>query len=329
MSVLQRAAIIGTGICLPTRILSNQDLEQMVETNDEWITERTGIKERRIAAAEEATVDLAERAARQALERAGVRAEDLDLIILATATPDRFVPPAACLVQHRLGAKNAFAFDLNAACSGFLYGLAVGSQFINSRSSRYILVIGAETLSRIIDWSDRNTCILFGDGAGAAVLGPAKEKEGLLSFYMRSDGSGEDLLQVPAGGSRLPASHQTVAEGLHFIKMKGNEIFKLAVRAMVSSADQALAKAGLTRADIDWVVPHQANLRIIWAMTQRLEVDRSKVVITLDHHGNTSAASIPLALAEGIERGDLKKDQIILLTGFGAGLTWGSAVLRL
>lgn len=326
---MQKASIIGMGAHLPERILTNYDLEKMVETSDEWISVRTGIRERRIAGEGEATVDLSEQAAWQALDRAGIAAEEVEAIILATVTPDQFVPPAACILQHRLGAKKAMAFDLNAACSGFLYGLFVGSQFISSGDYRYVLVIGAETLSRITNYNNRETCVLFGDGAGAAVLAPASDNVGLLSFALGADGRGKDLLQVPGGGSKIPASIQSVQQGLHYIHMRGNELFKIAVRMMVSSADEALNKAGLKRSDVDWVVPHQGNFRIIQAVTQRLGVDQSRVVVTIDHHGNTSAASIPLALTEGIEQGLLKKGQIILLTGFGAGLTWGSAVIRL
>jgi len=329
MNILPRAAIVGVGMYLPDRVLSNKDLEAMVETNNDWIVERTGIKERHIAADNQATVDLAMEAANRALTSAGVKPEDLDLIILATATPDRSVPGSSTMIQHLLGANKAAAFDLNTACSGFLYGLSIGSQFIATGKYKYILVIGAETLSRILNWSDRNTCVIFGDGAGATVLAPAVGDEGILAFNLGSDGGGSDLLQVPAGGSRMPASHQSVAEGLHYLQMNGNEIFKLAVRAMIASTDQALSEAGLTLEDIDWVIPHQASIRIINAMIKRLKIDPSRVIITLDYHGNTSAASIPLALAENIERGVIKKGQVIMLTGFGAGLTWGSVILRL
>ena len=328
MHNLLRASIYGTGAYLPERILDNDALEQMVDTDDAWIRERTGIRERRIAHAKEATADLAEQAARTALERAGIEASALDLIILATVTPDQWVPPASCILQHRLGAKKAAAFDLNAACSGFLYSIAVANQMIASGNFRYVLVVGAETLSRVIDYTDRNTCILFGDGAGAALLGPARGDEGILAINLGADGGGGDLIQIPAGGSRQPPSHQTIEQRLHFVQMKGNEVFKLAVRSMLSSADAALAQAGLERADIDWVVPHQANLRIIRAMVQRLGLEQSRVIITLDRHGNTSAASVPLALAEGVAQGKIAKGQTVLLTGFGAGLTWGSAVIR-
>lgn len=329
MSLKTRAGILGMGMYLPDRILTNQDLEAMVETNNEWIVERTGIRERRIAADNQATVDLSLIAANKALAAAGIKAEDLDLIILATATPDRTVPASATMIQHRLGANKAGAFDLGAACSGFLYGLSVASQFIETGKYRYILLIGAETLSRILNWSDRNTCVIFGDGAGAAIVGAAEGDAGILAFNLRSDGGGSDLLQVPAGGSLKPATHQTLDEGLHYLQMSGNEIFKLAVRAMIASIDEALREAGVSLDAIDWVVPHQASLRILQAMTKRLPIDPGRIIITLDYHGNTSAASIPLALAEKIEQGVIKKGQLILLTGFGAGLTWGSVILRL
>ena len=329
MSVKTRAGILGMGMYLPERILTNQDLEAMVETNNEWIVERTGIRERRIAADNQATVDLSLIAANKALAAAGIKAEDLDLIILATATPDRTVPASATMIQHRLGANKAGAFDLGAACSGFLYGLSVASQFIETGKYRYILVIGAETLSRILNWSDRNTCVIFGDGAGAAIVGVAEGDAGILAFNLRSNGGGSDLLQVPAGGSLRPATHETVDEGLHYLQMSGNEIFKLAVRAMIASIDEALQEAGVSLDAVDWVVPHQASLRILQAMTKRLPIDPARIIITLDYHGNTSAASIPLALAEKIEQGIIKKGQLILLTGFGAGLTWGSILLRL
>ncbi len=329
MSVLKRAGILGMGMYLPERILTNQDLEALVETNDEWIVGRTGIRERRIAADNQATVDLSLIAANKALAAAGIKAEDLDLIILGTATPDRKVPASATMIQHLLGANKAGAFDLHAACSGFLYGVSVASQFIATGKYRYILVIGAETLSRILNWSDRNTCVIFGDGAGAAVIGEAEGDAGILAFNLRSDGGGSDLLQIPAGGSRMPATPQNVAEGLHYLQMNGNEIFKLAVRAMIASIDEAMQEAGLPLEVVDWVVPHQASLRIIQAMTKRLPIDPTRIITTLDHHGNTSSASIPLALTEYIKQGIIKKGQLILLTGFGAGLTWGSVVLRL
>lgn len=328
MLTKRRARIIGTGIGVPARILTNADLEKMVDTSDEWIVERTGIRERRIAAEDEATCDFAELAARQALSRAGIKAEDVDLIILCTVGPDRWVPPSACTLQYRLGACRAAAFDLNAACSGFLYGLAVASQFITAGSYEYILLVGAETLSRIVDYQDRNTCVLFGDGAGAVVLAPAQGEEGVLSFLLGADGAGGDLLQVPAGGSRIPPSHYSVEQRLHYVQMKGNEVFKQAVRTMVRAIDWSLTEAGLGRTDIDWLVPHQANRRIMEAAAQRLGLAPSRVVMNIDRYGNTASASIPIALAEGVEKGLFQAGQILALAGFGAGLTWGSVILR-
>lgn len=324
----RRARIIGTGIGVPARILTNTDLEKMVDTSDEWITARTGIKERRIAAENEATCDFAEMAARQALSQAGIEAAKIDLIILCTVGPDRWVPPSACTLQHRLGACRAAAFDLNAACSGFLYGMAVANQFIAAGKYEYILLIGAETLSRIVDYQDRNTCVLFGDGAGAVVLAPAEGEEGVLSFFLGADGGGGELLQVPAGGSRIPPSHHSVEQRLHYVQMKGNEVFKQAVRTMVRAIDQALSEVRLERSDIDWLVPHQANRRIMEAAAQRLGLATSRVVMNIERYGNTASASIPIALAEGAEKGLFQKGQIIALAGFGAGLTWGSVILR-
>lgn len=323
-----RSVVAGTGMCVPPQVLTNADLERMVDTSDQWIVERTGIRERHIALPHQATTDLAEVASRQALENAGIKPDEIDLIILCTVGPDRVVPPSACELQHRLGANSAAAFDLNAACSGFLYGLAVADQFIATGAYRTVLVVGAETLSRLTDYTDRSTCVLFGDGAGAVVLVPSSTDGGILSFCLGSDGSGADLLQVPAGGSRMPASRETVENRLHFIKMKGNEVFKLAVRGMVRSVDEALKKAGLARSEIDWIIPHQANRRIIEATAERLGVPKDHVIVNIDRHGNTAAASIPMALAEAVGSGLIKDGQIVVMVGFGAGLTWGSVVLQ-
>jgi 3-oxoacyl-[acyl-carrier-protein] synthase-3 len=320
--------IIGTGSYLPEKVLTNKDLENMVDTTDEWIVSRTGIRERRIAAEDQASSDLAVEASRKALEAAGVTADQLDLIIVATVTPDMMFPATACLLQDRLGAKKAAAFDLSAACSGFLYGIATASQFIQSGMYRYALVVGVDCLSKITNWEDRNTCVLFGDGAGAVVLGPVEEGSGFLSFELGADGSGGDLLKQPAGGSRLPASRDTVDGRLHTISMAGREVFKFAVRVMGNAAEEALAKAGMTKEDIDFLVPHQANTRIIDAAVKRFGLSEEKVIINLDRFGNMSSASIPVALDEALHQGRIKKGNTLVLVGFGGGLTWGAAVLK-
>lgn len=320
--------IIGTGSYLPEKILTNAELEKTVETSDVWIVERTGIKARRIAEASIATSDLATRAAEIALADAGISAEEIDLIIVATVTPDMFLPATACIVQDNLKANKAAAFDLSAACSGFSYGLAVGSMFIRNGIYRKVLVIGAEVLSKVLDWTDRNTCILFGDGAGAAVLGEVETGYGILGMDLGADGSGGDLLKLPAGGSRQPASLETCQNRLHFLQMNGNEVFKFAVRIMGESALKALEDAGLTPDDIDCLIPHQANTRIIKSAAKRLQVPLEKVFVNVDKYGNTSAASIPIALDEAAKSGRLQKGNLVVLVGFGAGLTWASCVLK-
>ncbi|MFC5471950.1 beta-ketoacyl-ACP synthase III [Cohnella suwonensis] len=319
--------ILGTGKYVPERRLTNQDLEKMVETNDEWIVTRTGMRERRIAAPEQATSDLAYEASVQALRAAGVSAEEIDLIIVATITPDMFFPSTACILQEKLGAKNAAAFDLSAACSGFIYGLANANGFIATGVYKKILVVGAECLSRITDYSDRNTAILFGDGAGAAVLGEVPEGRGFKSFKLGADGAGGELLRICGGGSRLPSTEQSVGERKHFIEMNGRDVFKFAVRVMGSAAEEALATAGYTKADIDLLIPHQANIRIIQSAMERLDLSVDKAMINLDKYGNVSAASIPLALAEAVEQGRVKEGDKLVLVGFGGGLTWGASVL--
>jgi 3-oxoacyl-[acyl-carrier-protein] synthase-3 len=319
--------IIGTGKYVPEKVLTNQDLEQMVETSDEWITTRTGIKERRMAADHEASSDLALKAAEAALENAGIAAEDLDLIIVSTITPDMFFPATACILQDKIGAKKAAAFDLSAACSGFIYALANAAHFISAGTYKYALVVGAECLTRITDYTDRNTCILFGDGAGAAVLGPVPAGRGFRSFELGADGSGGELLKICGGGSRMPASRQTVDERRHYIYMEGKEVFKFAVRVMGSAAETALHKAGLGKEDIDFLVPHQANIRIIQSALSRLNVPEEKCIINVDKYGNMSAASIPVALAEAVESGRVNAGDCLLLVGFGGGLTWGASVL--
>ncbi len=324
---LRSVGIIGTGKYVPEKVLTNADLEKMVDTNDEWIVSRTGIKERHIAAPEQATSDLAYEAAVRALKSAGLTADELDLIIVATVTPDSAFPSTACILQDKLGAKKAAAFDLSAACSGFVYGMATANGFIQTGMYRNALVIGADTLSRITDYSDRNTCVLFGDGAGAVIIGEVPEGRGFLSFDLGAEGAGGELLKLEAGGSRLPASEATVADRKHYIYMNGREVFKFAVRVMGSATEEVLRKAGKSKEDIDLFVPHQANIRIIQSAMQRLDLPEDKCVINVDKYANTSAASIPLALVEAAEDGRMKEGDTILLVGFGGGLTWGASVL--
>lgn len=321
--------VLGAGKYVPERRLTNSDLEKMVETNDEWIVTRTGIRERRIADPAQATSDLAYEASVRALESAGLTADQIDLIIVTTITPDMFFPSTACLVQERLGAKKAAAFDLSAACSGFIYGLATANGFIQSGLYRKVLVVGAETLSRITDYTDRNTCILFGDGAGAVVVGEVPEGRGFQSFVLGADGSGGELLRIQGGGSRLPPSAQSVADKRHYLEMNGRDVFKFAVRVMGSAAEEALDQAGLGKADIDLLIPHQANIRIVQSALERLGLPEDKAMVNLDRYGNVSAASIPLALVEAIEQGRALEGDRLVLVGFGGGLTWGASVLVL
>lgn len=325
---MRRAKILGTGSAVPAKVLTNSDLEKLVETNDEWITSRTGIKERRIATQGEFTSTFATRAAEQALAMAGITADALDLIIVGTVTPDFPFPATACLVQDNLKAVNAAAFDVSAACSGFIYGLSIADKFIRNGAATRALVIGAETLSRIVDWTDRNTCCLFGDGAGAAVLGPAENGSGILSTHIHSDGSYWELLHLPACGSRNPASQSALDERLVYLSMQGNEVFKLAVRAMEDAAHEALTANDLTVADLKLFIPHQANRRIIDAIGKRLGVTDQQVFINLERYGNTSAASIPIALDEANRAGRIKPGDPVLFDAFGGGLTWGSALVR-
>ncbi|SHM09181.1 3-oxoacyl-[acyl-carrier-protein] synthase-3 [Caldanaerovirga acetigignens] len=322
-----RPGIIGLGSYVPERVLTNQDLEKMVETSDEWIRERTGISFRRIADEDMATSDLAAKAAREAIEMAGVKPEDLDLIIGATVTPDMMFPSTACIVQHEIKATRAAAFDLSAGCTGFIYALTVAAQFVASGMYRNVLVFGAEILSKIVDWQDRNTCVLFGDGAGAAVVS-AVESGGILESILGADGGGKDLLFIPAGGSKEPASFETVKGRKHFIKMNGNEVFKFAVKIMEESTRKVLEKANLTPQDVDLVVPHQANVRIIEAATRRLNISKEKVMVNIDRYGNMSAASIPVALYEAYKARKIKKGDKVVLVGFGAGLTWGANLIE-
>lgn len=324
----KNVGIIGLGSYVPQRIMTNKDLEQTMDTSDEWIVERTGIHERRVAAEHEATSDLATKAAQKALEDANVVAAEIDLIIVATGTSDMAFPATACLVQDNLKAVNAAAFDISAACSGFIYALVTGSQFIKTGLYRKVLVIGAETLSRITNWNDRNTGMLFGDGAGAAVLGETREGCGILGVDLGADGSGGELLKVPAGGSLHPATAETILQKQHFIHMNGNEVFKFAVKIMGETTLKALRNANLTANDITYLVPHQANIRIIRSAAKRLGLPMEKVVVNVDKYGNTSAASVPIALDEAVKSGKIQPGDIIALVGFGAGLTWASSVIK-
>jgi 3-oxoacyl-[acyl-carrier-protein] synthase-3 len=325
---LTRTKIVSTGSYLPEKVLTNFDLERMVETSDQWITERTGIKERRIANENQAASDLAHEASKIALDRASLKAEDIDLIITATVTGDMPFPSTACILQDKLGAKKAAAFDINAACSGFLYGLYVADSFIRSGMHKKILVVGTEVLSKITDWEDRTTCILFGDGAGAVIVEPTIEDRGILSMSVNSDGSMWDLLHLPAGGSKIPASRESVDNKLHFIKMRGNETFKFAVRALEDLVIRILEENKLDPSQLSLLIPHQANLRIIQATADRLGLPMEKVLINIDKYGNTSASSIPIALDEALTTGRVKEGDYILLEAFGGGLTWASALLK-
>jgi 3-oxoacyl-[acyl-carrier-protein] synthase-3 len=316
--------IIGTGSYLPEKVLNNHDLEKLVDTSDEWIRERTGIKERHIAADTETTRDLAVAAARQAMEMAGKSAGDIDLIVLATTTPNNVFPSTACQVQHELGISGCAAFDLQAVCTGFIYALGVADKFIRSGTHHCALVIGAETLSRILDWNDRGTCILFGDGAGAVVV-EASESAGILSTHLHADGRYEKLLHVPFGVSQ---GYQNLLQGEAYMQMKGNEVFRMAVNTLGRIADETLKHNNMSKSEVDWLVPHQANIRIIKAAAKKLVIDMDRVVVTVDTHGNTSAASVPLALDTAVRDGRIKKGETVMMEAFGGGFTWGSALLK-
>ncbi|MEA1961144.1 MAG: beta-ketoacyl-ACP synthase III [Bacillota bacterium] len=322
------AQILGMGHALPPGILTNQDLEKLVDTTDQWIVERTGIHQRRIVNEETCTSDLCFEAANMALEKAGISGADLDLIIVATVTPDMIFPATACILQEKLGATKAAAFDLEAACTGFIYGITVAEKFLLSPEYQYILVIGAETLSKITDYTDRNTSILFGDGAGAAVIGKGTSSSGILTTYLGSDGGGADLLKLQAGGSYKPATTETVNERLHYIKMNGHEIFRFASRIMGHICDELLSRCNLDYSDLDLFVPHQANLRIIQTAMKRMHISFDKTVINLDQLGNMSSASVPAALSLAEQEGRLKAGNLVLLAGFGGGLTYGGAIIR-
>jgi 3-oxoacyl-[acyl-carrier-protein] synthase-3 len=325
---MRRVKIIGTGSYVPEKILTNVDLEKMVDTSDEWIITRTGIKERRIASSEEATSDMVIKASKEALKNAGINAQDIDLIIVATVTPDNLFPSTACWVQKALGIKKIPALDISAACPGFLYALILAESLILNGTNKRVLVAGAEMLSKITNWEDRSTCVLFGDGAGAAILEESKDDSGILSSYWAAEGTLGDLLIQPAGGSRMPATYETVEKKLHTVHMKGNEVFKHAVKKMGEAALKALSKAGLTGEDIDIFIPHQANIRIIEATCERLKIPIEKVYINIHKYGNVSAATIPIALDELNREGKLKKGNIVLMDSFGAGFTWAAVVIK-
>ena len=318
------AHITGWGMAAPERILTNDDLSKMVETNDQWIRERTGIQQRRIAREDQFPSTLAVEASIKALTVANLRPTDLDLIICSTSSPEFIFPATACLIQDQLGANKAGAFDLSAACSGFIYALNMGAQAIRSGSIRNALIIGTETLSRFVNWKDRSTCILFGDGAGAFVLQASNEPGGVLSAVMHSDGSGGNLLTLEGGGSRHPANEATIHDGKHYIKMDGNEVFRFATRVMASATQEVLDCAGLTIHDINWIIPHQANIRIIQAAARGLKLPMDRFVVNIEKYGNTSTASIPMAMVEAVEQGQIQIGDRLVMVGFGAGLTWGA-----
>ncbi len=324
----RRATILGVGGYVPPRILTNHDLSQMVDTSDAWIVERTGIRTRHVADPQEATSDLALPAAEQALRDAGVAAQELDLIVCATTMPDMALPATACLLQDRLGARRAGAFDLLAACSGFVYGVVLASQMIAAGAARYALVVGAEVLSKIVDWSDRTLCVLVGDGAGAVVLGPASCSGGVRAVLVGADGSAADVLKMPAGGTRMPASPDTVAQRLHYVRMDGPALFKLAVRVVPQAVQEVVRRAGWALEEVDWVVPHQANRRIVEAVAKALEIPFERFACNIDRYGNTSSASVPLALWEAVQDGRVREGHRVVLVAFGGGFTWAACALQ-
>lgn len=328
MDNLKNVGVIGTGSFLPEKIITNHDLEKQVDTSDEWIVSRTGIKERRFVQKDVSTSDLAYKAGKKAIEAANLNPEDIDLIIVATMTPDMIMPSTACIVQDKLEAKNAAAFDISAACSGFLYGLTIGNQMINSGLYKNILLIGAEVMSKVLDMDDRDTCVLFGDGAGAVVLGEVSKGKGILSTELGADGTGSDYLGIPAGGTKHPATHKTVDDKMHYLKMAGKGVFKFAVRAMGNSSLEAVKKADLSLKDIDYMVPHQANIRIIQSAAKRMNLSMDKVKVNLEKYGNVSAGSIPIALDEAVRNDEINKGDNVVLVGFGGGLTWGSCLIK-
>lgn len=327
---MRKVSIKGTGAYVPERVVPNSFFEAIVDTSDEWIRTRTGIQERRMIKPGQALTDMAAPAAQRALEMAGISAQELDLIVVGTVSGDMITPSAACILQHRLGARKAVAFDVNAACPGFIYALAVAQRFIESGAFQKALVVGGEVISNRVDYGDRSTCVLFGDGAGAVVLGPSNGNgDGeILSTHLHSDGSLWELLHLPGGGSRNPPSEEMLRQGLQFLRMHGNEVFKHAVRSMVEAGQEALERNGITPGDLDWFIPHQANLRIMEVVAKRLDIPAEKVIVTVHKYGNTSAASIPTALDEAVRSGKVRRGDLILVDSFGAGFTWGSALFR-
>jgi len=325
---LLRTKIIATGSYVPERVLTNFDLEKMVDTSDEWIRERTGIRERRIASEKEVASDLAYEAAKAALKKADIKSKDIELIIVATVTGDMPTPATACHLQHKLGIQKAAAFDVNAACSGFLYGLSIADSFIKSGAYKRILLVGSEVLSRFTDWEDRTTCVLFGDGAGAAILEATDEDRGIVSTHIRSDGALWELLYMPGGGSINPPSKESLKKRQHYLKMKGNETFKVAVRTLENLVVRTLEEHKLKASQLSLLIPHQANLRIIQATAERLNLPAEKVFVNIDKYGNTSAASIPIALDEAVRQGRVRDGDYVLLEAFGGGLTWASVLLK-
>jgi len=324
---MEQAGILGLGCYLPARKLTNKDLEKMVDTSDEWIVTRTGIKERRVAPEEFAASDLGSEAARAAIKDAGLNPEDIDLIITATITGDMAFPSTSCVIQNKIGAVNAAAFDINAACSGFVFGITTAKQYVDSGLYRNVLVIGTEKMTSLVDWTDRSTCVLFGDGAGACVIGKSKDRQ-IISYFIGCDGSGGNLLRLPAGGSRIPATEETVKNKLHFLKMEGNEVFKLAVKVMADAANKAITKAGLLCSDIDLLIPHQANIRILLAVAKKMGLPEEKIFLNIEKYGNMSAASTAVALAEASNEQRIQKGNDVVLVAFGAGLTYGAVVIK-
>lgn len=324
MGRVRPVKIAGVGCYVPPAVLTNFDLEKMVDTSDAWIVERTGIRERHIAAKEVSTSDLGREAALACLRSAGIPAREVDLVIVASASPDYAFPATACIIQESIGASKASAFDMEIGCTGFIYAMATGAQFVATGAYEKVLVIGAETLSRFVNWGDRATCCLFGDGAGAALLTPGEEGEGIIGFHLASDGSSKDLLKLPAGMAKMPASRETVEQGLHYMYMDGKAVFKFAVKTIDAAVRKVLEKCGKKPEDVDLLIPHQANLRIIDSACQRFDIPREKVMVNIEKYGNTSSASVPIALCEAVEEGRIKKGDLVVLVAFGAGLSYGS-----